>query len=74
MTNKQLLRDLVVDLERTRSRFVDVVEIDLDRPIEHCIINFNEAIDTAVESIFGIYSDVMLHEIENEICQEGGES
>lgn len=67
MTDKQSLRDLVADLQLARSRFDEMVEIYPERPIDHCIINFCEAIDTAVESVFGIYNDVMIQEINNDI-------
>lgn len=67
MTNKQSLRDLVADLQLARLRFSETVEIYPERPIDHCIINFSEAIDSAVEAIFGIYNDVMIQEIDTDI-------
>ena len=67
MTNKESLRDLVADLQLVRSRFDETVEIYPQRPIDHCIINFSESIDSAVDAVFGIYNDVMLQEIQNDM-------
>ena len=35
------------------------------------IINFSEAVDSAVDAVFGIYNDVMLQEIDGDICGKG---
>ena len=73
MTNKEALRDLVADLQLARIRFYETVEIYPERPIDHFIINFNEAVDAAVDAVFGIYNDVMLQEIDGDIFKKGGE-
>jgi hypothetical protein len=72
MTNKEALRDLVADLQLARMRFNETVEIYPERPIDHFIINFSEAVDSAVDAVFGIYNDVMLQEIDGDICGKGG--
>ena len=71
MTNKEALRDLVADLQLARMRFNETVEIYPERPIDHFIINFSEAVDSAVDAVFGIYNDVMLQEIDGDICGKG---
>ncbi len=68
MINKEALRDLVADLQLARMRFNETVEIYPERPIDHFIINFSEAVD----AVFGIYNDVMLQEIDGDICGKGG--
>ena len=40
-------------------------------PIDHFIINFREAVDSAVDAVFGIYNDVMLQEIDGDISGKG---
>ena len=73
MTNKEALRDLVADLQLARMRFNETVEIYPERPIDHFIINFSEAVDSAVDAVFGIYNDVMLQEIDGDVRRKGGE-
>lgn len=59
-------------LQLARMRFNETVEIYPERPIDHFIINFSEAVDSAVDAVFGIYNDVMLLEIDGDICGKGG--
>ena len=73
MTNKEALRDLVADLQLARMRVNETVEIYPECSIDHFIISFSEAVDSAVDAVFGIYNDVMLQEIDGDVRRKGGE-
>lgn len=62
--NKNNMLCYVTQLQELRERF-DNETYFLQRPIDHCRVNFGVAIDRALEAVMQVYSDLVLEEIQN---------
>ncbi|WP_462429297.1 hypothetical protein [Butyricimonas virosa] len=73
MSKKELLRKFVVDLETILRDFNREFGYITDLPIDSHVENFQDEICAAVDSVLGIYTRVMLSEIDDLVFKEGGE-
>lgn len=74
MSKKELLRKFIVDLETILRDFNREFGARTDLPIDEHVDNFQEEMCAAVESVLGVYTRVMLSEIDDVVFGEGGES
>ena len=73
MSRNALLGKFVVDLETILRDFKRDVGNITDLPIDSHVENFQDEICAAVDSVLGIYTRVMLSEIDDVVFKEGGE-
>lgn len=73
MNKKEMLRKFIVDLETILRDFKKEFGFRSDLPIDHHVEDFQEEMCSAVESVLGIYTRVMLAEIDDVIFGEGGD-
>ena len=62
--NKNKILQYVTELQELRDRF-DSELSPTTLPIEHCLVNFNEGMDQAVEAVMAVYANTVLEEIQN---------
>ena len=60
--NKNKILQYVTELQELR---VDSELFPTTLPIEHCLVNFNEGMDQAVEAVMAVYANTVLEEIQN---------
>lgn len=63
--NKTDFLTLVKDLQVIREKFNNTTYFS-SMPIEHSYTNFNEAMDTAIEAVIQVYSEIVLIEVQNQ--------
>lgn len=73
MSKKELLRKFIVDLETILRDFNREFGVRTDLPIDHHVENFQNEMCAAVESVLGVYTRVMLSEIDDVVFGEGGD-
>ena len=71
MSKKELLRKFIVDLETILRDFNREFGTEPDLPIGHHVENFQEELCAAVDSVLGVYTRVMLSEIDDVVFGEG---
>ncbi|MFR8083084.1 MAG: hypothetical protein ACLU6Z_16120 [Odoribacter splanchnicus] len=62
--NKNKILQYVTELQELRDRF-DSELFPATLPVEHCLVNFNEGMDQAVEAVMAVYANTVLEEIQN---------
>lgn len=67
--NKNKILQYVTELQELRDRF-DSELFPTTLPVEHCLVNFNEGMDQAVEAVMVVYSDIILEEIQSRKARE----
>ena len=67
--NKNKVLQYVTELQELRDRF-DSELFPSTLPVEHCLVNFHEGMDQAVEAVMAVYADIILEEIQRRKARE----
>lgn len=67
--NKNKILQYVTELQEFRNRFVSEL-FPATLPVEHCLVNFHEGMDQAVEAVMAVYADIILEEIQSRKARE----
>ena len=67
--NKNIILHYGTELQEFRNRFVSEL-FPATRPVEHCLVNFHEGMDQAVEAVMAVYADIILEEIQSRKARE----